>query len=313
MGSSSRFANQTTTTDIGAQPENLNLGVSAAIISILLFCTMDATVKWLGANYPVHQIMFFRCTLAFVPVLLILYKAGGIKILKTNRVALHGVRSFFGLLAMASAFYGFTVMPLADASSVFYTAPLLAVAFSVPILGERVGMRRWIAVIVGLVGVMIILRPIGSVFNLGGMCMFAAAILVGLTSNIVRKLNATEQAICITFYFTLSGSIVSILACLYLGWVIPGFTDFLLLVCVGLLGGSAQYALTLSFRYAEVSVVAPLKYMSIVLGGVFGYLIWNETPDFLTLLGMVTIIGSGVYSVHREAIRTRELKNRNSH
>ena len=127
---------------------------------------MDATVKWLGGDYPVHQIMFFRCVLAFVPIFILLYKAGGTSVLKTQQPLLHGVRSLLGLVAMGAAFFGFTTLPLADASSVFYTAPLLAVAFSVPILGEKVGIRRWTAVIIGLVGVMIIVRPGGSVFNL---------------------------------------------------------------------------------------------------------------------------------------------------
>ena len=261
---------------------------------------MDATVKWLGGDYPVHQIMFFRCVLAFVPIFILLYKAGGTSVLKTQQPLLHGVRSLLGLVAMGAAFFGFTTLPLADASSVFYTAPLLAVAFSVPILGEKVGIRRWTAVIIGLVGVMIIVRPGGSVFNLGGVAMLIAAVAVGITSNVIRKLNQTDQAICITFYFTLSGAIVTTVACLWLGWNTPNPGDWFLLVCVGILGGSAQYTLTLSFRYAQVGIIAPLKYLSIVVGGLLGFIIWDETPDRITILGIVIIIASGLYSMHRE-------------
>ena len=275
--------------------------MSSALVSMLQFSTMDATIKWLGGDYPVHQIMFFRCTLAFVPILILLYRAGGFSALRTRQPVLHGVRSVLGLVAMGSAFYGFTTLPLADASSVFYTAPLLAVAFSVPILGEKVGIRRWIAVTIGLIGVMIIVRPGGNVFNLGGVAMLVAAVAVGITSNVIRKLNQTDQAICITFYFTLSGAIVTSIACLWLGWNTPSWPDFLLLVCVGLLGGSAQYTLTLSFRYAQVGIIAPLKYLSIVVGGLLGFIIWDETPDGVTILGIMIIMASGLYSMHREA------------
>jgi len=216
------------------------------------------------------------------------------------------VRSLLGLVAMGCAFYGFTTLPLADASSVFYTAPLLAVAFSVPILGEKVGVRRWVAVTIGLMGVMIIVRPGGNVFNLGGVAMLVAAVAVGVTSNVIRKLNQTDQAICITFYFTLSGAIVTSVACLWLGWNTPSGYDFFLLVCVGLLGGSAQYTLTLSFRYAQVGIIAPLKYLSIVVGGLLGFIIWDETPDGLTVFGIMIIIASGLYSMHRETQLARD-------
>lgn len=274
--------------------------------SMLLFSTMDATVKWLGEDYPVHQIMFFRCALAFIPVLIVLHFSGGIAALKTDQISLHVLRSVLGIVAMGSAFYGFTSLPLADASSVFYTAPLLAVAFSVPILGEKVGIRRWSAIVVGLIGVLIIVRPGGSVFNLGGVAMLVAAVSVGITSNVIRKLNQTDQAIGITFYFTLSGAILTTIACLYWGWISPNFPDLLLLICVGLLGGSAQYTLTLSFRYAEVGIIAPLKYLSIVVGGLLGFIFWSETPDGLTILGIAIIIASGLYSVRRETLRARD-------
>jgi drug/metabolite transporter (DMT)-like permease len=280
--------------------DHLVWGASAALASVLLFSTMDAAVKWLGASYPVHQIMFFRCTVAFVPILIILQRSGGLAALRT------AVRSLLGMLAMTLAFYGFTVMPLADAASVFYTAPLLAVAFSVPILGERVGVRRWLAVIFGLIGVLIIIRPGGNVINQGGLAMLGAAIFVALSNNVVRLLNSTDPVIAITFYFTLTGSVLTSIACILLDWIVPDFQDLLLLTSVGLLGGCAQYVLTLSFRYAEVGVIAPIKYLSIVFGAVLGFVVWSEVPDIATLVGMLVIITCGMYSMRREARLARE-------
>ncbi len=277
------------------------LGVAATLLSVLLFSVMDATVKWLSSAYPTHQIVFFRCAVALVPVLAFIWRAGGLRLLRTQRPALHFFRSVVGLTAMACAFYGFSVMRLADAVAVFYSAPLFMAALSVPMLGEHVGIRRWSAIGVGFVGVLTVVRPGSEVFSNGGVYMLAAAFLVALTTNIIRKLSASDDPASITFYFTLSGTVAGTLACAWFGWISPPLDDLMLLIAVGLLGGCAQYALTISFRYAEVGLVAPLKYLSIVIGGVIGYLVWSEVPDVRSLLGMAVIIASGVYMMHREA------------
>ncbi len=294
----------------GKHSRALALGVSAALLSILCFSAMDAMVKWLGSDYSVYQIMFFRCTVAMIPISFFLYRAGGIRVLRTNRPWMHALRSILGMLAMVFAFYGFTVLPLADASAVFYMAPLIGTALSVPILGEHVGIRRWLAILIGFAGVLIITRPGGSVFNLGGLSMLIAAFVVGVTSTVVRKLSATDQAISITFYFTLTGAVLTTILCLFVDWVTPVGWDLVLLICVGLLGGTAQYTLALSLRYAAVSIIAPFRYLSIVVGGVFGYLIWAEIPDGLTLTGIAIIIGCGLYSMHRETRLARQSDNR---
>ena len=294
----------------GKHSRALVLGVSAALLSILCFSTMDAMVKWLGSDYSVFQIMFFRCNVAMVPILFILYRAGGIRILRTSRPWMHTIRSLLGMLAMVTAFYGFTVLPLADASAVFYMAPLIGTALSVPILGEHVGIRRWLAILIGFTGVLIIIRPSGAVFNLGGLSMLMAAFIVGINSTVVRMLSATDQAISITFYFTLTGAVLTTILCFFIDWVVPGGWDLILLICVGLTGGLAQYALALSLRYAAVSIIAPFRYLSIIAGGIFGYLIWSETPDGLTLTGIAIIIGCGLYSMHRETKLARQSDNR---
>ena len=275
------------------------------LLSVLLFSMMDAMIKWLGGTYPVHQIMFFRCTVAMVPVFLFIAQAGGLKTLRTQHPYLHLLRCLFGLSAMGCAFYGFSVMRLADAVSVFYSAPLFITALSVPLLGEKVGIRRWSAVIVGFIGVLIVVRPGGEIFDSGGVYMLAAALLVGLTMVIIRRLSATDDAASITFYFTLSGVLISSVMCLWLDWIWPPTEDLLLLIAVGLLGGCAQYTMTLSCRYAEVGLVVPLRYLSIVIGGVLGYVVWSEVPDVQSVLGMVVIMASGLYTVHRETILSR--------
>ena len=281
--------------------KNPLIGAVFMLISITLFAVMDAFIKWLGADYPVQELMFFRCTVALIMVTVLLMKLGGFSLLRTTRPGLHLTRSVFGLLAMACAFYGFAVMPLAEASSIFYTAPLLATAFSVPILGERVGLHRWSCVVFGLLGVLIIIRPGTDVFSQGGVFMLVASIMVALTANIIRLLNRVNEAICITFYFALSGAVVSTLACLYFGWIVPRTEHWFGLIGIGVLGGGAQYALTLSLRIGEVGLISPLKYLAIIIGALVGYIVWAEIPDNTTFIGMAVILASGFYSVYRES------------
>ena len=140
------------------------------LLSMLLFSLMDASVKWLGAKYPTTQIMFFRCALAMVPVLTIIYIRGGWCILRTAQIKLHGLRSLFGIGAMGLAFYAFSLMPLADAVSILHTGPLFATALSVVILREVVGIRRWSAIIVGFIGMLIVVRPGPGMIESGCTC-----------------------------------------------------------------------------------------------------------------------------------------------
>ncbi|MEM7195909.1 MAG: DMT family transporter [Pseudomonadota bacterium] len=276
------------------------LGVATSLLAIFLFVVMDSTVKWLGADYPTQQIMFFRSAVALVPVAIFLFQAGGLSLLKTRRPVLHFLRCALGTTAMACAFYGFSVMKLADAASVFHTAPLIAVAFSVPILGEQVGIRRWLAVLAGLTGALIVARPGSDVFATGSVFMLTAAVLVALTTTFIRLLNQTDHPTAITFYFTAFGTVVSTVACIVMGWETPTVFDLGLLCGVGLLGGTAQYFMTLSFRYAQVSVLSPFKYLAIVFSGAIGFFVWGEIPDRYTVGGICLILVSGLYTIHRE-------------
>ena len=288
------------------ETDNAVLGIGTMLISVLLFSMMDALVKWLGGTYPTQQIMFFRCTIALVPVVTLVLMRGGIRLLHTRKPGLHALRSLLGLSAMACAFYAFSLMRLADAISILHTTPLFMTVLSVLLLGEKVGIRRWSAVTLGFVGMLIVVRPGEGIFDSGSGYMLVAALCIACTTVLIRHLGATDDPATITFYFTLSGSLISIVACIWLGWLMPSFTDLLLLISVGLLGGCAQYAMTFSYRYAEVGLVAPLKYLSIAIGGTFGYFIWSEIPDRQSLLGIGIIVVTGLYTLHRETRLARK-------
>ncbi len=296
----------------GSDPDSQRplFGIVAMLGSVFLFGTMDATVKWLSAGYPTWQIMFFRSLVALLPISIFVARAGGIRVLRTRRPGLHLLRATIGVSAMGSAFYGLGKLPLADAMAIFHSAPILMTALSVPLLGEKVGIRRWTAVIIGFLGVLLVVKPGSDVFSVYALFMLAAAFFVGIASNIIRTLSRTDDPACITFYFTLMATTVSGVLSLLFGWNRPPAMDLALLFAVGILGGCAQYLMTLSFKNAEVGLVSPLKYVMIVIGGFFGYVIWGEVPDGLSLIGIFVIISSGVYTMHRETRLNRVISLR---
>jgi drug/metabolite transporter (DMT)-like permease len=276
------------------------------LLSILLFSLMDASVKWLGASYATAQIMFFRCAVALVPVLVIIAMRGGPGVLRTQQKKLHLARSLMGISAMGLAFYAFSLMPLAEAVAIMHTTPLFITALSVVLLRESVGLRRWSAVLLGFIGMVLVVRPGTGVLASGSVYMLMAAFLIGCTSILIRHLGKIDDPVCITFYFTITGVILSLLALLWQGWTTPPPADLTLLVLVGLLGGMAQYLMALSYKHIALGIVAPLKYLSIVFGGIIAYLVWDEVPDLQSMFGISLIILTGLYTLHREMVRRGE-------
>jgi len=264
---------------------------------------MDASVKWLGDSYPTTQIMFFRCAVALLPILVIIQLRGGIAVLRTANRDLHLLRSLLGIGAMGFAFYAFSLMPLAEAVAVMHTAPLFMTALSVLILREAVGPRRWSAVGAGFAGMLLVVKPGSDMLASGSLFMLVAALLIACTTIIVRHLGRIDDPVCITFYFTVVGVAASLLGMLAQPWQAPPPADLVLFCGVGLLGGLAQYFMTVGYRHLAVAILAPLRYLTIVFGGTIGYLLWAEIPDTASLLGIAIIVASGLYTLHRETLR----------
>ena len=218
---------------------------------------------------------------------------------------MHLLRSLLGVSAMGFAFYAFSLMPLAEAISILNTTPLFMTALSVLILGEKVGRHRWAAVVAGFIGMLIVVRPGVGILHSGSLFMLIAALLIGFTTIIIRYLSVKDDPVCITFYFSLFGIIVSAIGIVLFGWVPPAPNDWLFLIAVGLFGGLAQYLMTLSYQHSEIAVVAPMKFLSIAFGGLLGYFIWTEIPEFQSLVGIIIIVASGLYTLHREMLRRR--------
>ena len=281
-------------------------GISAMLISIVLFSAMDSIVKWLGGSYPTHQIMFFRCAVAMVPIVVIITMRGGISLLRIQEPFLLSIRCLLGITAMGFAFYAFSLMRLADGLAILHTTPLFMTVLSIMFLKERVGLHRWAAVMAGFIGMTIVVRPGNSMFESGSFYMLLAAFCISYTTILIRHLSIRSDPVNLTFYFTMSGVLISSIAIFFLGWQAPEGRDWAFFIAVGFLGGMAQYLMNVSYRQAQISMVSPLKYLSIGFGGMIAYFVWSELPDLQSLVGISIIIACGLYTLHRELFHNRK-------
>ena len=290
---------------VRAQPVDSSTAIANIAIAIALFSSMDAVVKWLSVDYSIVQLLFFRSLFALVPLAILLRQTGGWSRLKTARPALQMARSVVGLVSMAAFFLAFAAMPLADAVAIAFAGPLFLTLLSIPFLGEQVGPRRWAAVIVGFIGVLLIARPGVGVFGLTALFPLVGALGFAVAMILVRHLSTTDSNAAIVFYH----AVVCILvtgAALPFFWTMPAAGDWVALIALGLVGGTAQIFMTQAFRVGEATVVAPFKYTAIVFAILFGYFVFGDVPDAWTLAGAVVVIASGLYILHRETVRKRQ-------
>jgi drug/metabolite transporter (DMT)-like permease len=276
-------------------------GIYNMLLAVLLFSCMDAMIKWVSAVHPVGQIIFFRNVFAFVPVFLFMRQAGGLGMLRTKRPGHHALRGIFGIASMICIFSAFALLPLAEAVALSLSGPIFLTALSVPLLGEKVGIRRWSAVIAGFIGILIMTRPGASAFQPAALPAVGGALFYALAMISIRRLGTTEPAATTVFYFTLFAAVLATIS-LPFQWVTPDSFNLLLLVGIGLLGGFAQLAMTQAFRLAPVALIAPFDYGALVFAVLFGYVIWRDVPDPYIIVGAVIVVASGLYILHRETM-----------
>jgi drug/metabolite transporter (DMT)-like permease len=273
-------------------------GIASMLLAVAIFSCMDALIKWLSATYPTIEIVFFRSAFAFLPLLPAL-ASGGRAALRTRRPLVQAGRAALGLVSMIAFFYCFRVMPLADVFGIAFSAPIFVTALSVPLLGERVGIRRWSAVVVGFIGVLVILRPDSGLLASASWIALFATVLYALGQIFVRDLTKTETTTCIVFYVTFTTTIASGIAMPFY-WVTPSLADAPLLAAVGILGGLAQLAFTRAFRLAPAAVISPFDYTGLLYASVIGYYVWGDVPTVIFLVGAGIVMASGLYILYRE-------------
>jgi drug/metabolite transporter (DMT)-like permease len=279
-------------------------GIFFMLLAAFLFSCMDALVKLATVRHPTGQIVFFRNVVALLPLYFFVRQAGGLAILRTQRLGQHILRSLAGIASMVLGFLAFAYMPLADAVAIGLSGPIFLTALSVPLLGEHVGWRRWGAVFVGFIGILVITRPGSGVFGLAALLPLGGALFYAFAMVQIRKLSSSEPAANIVFYFTISAIVLSAVS-LPWQWVAPTPLSLVYLVGIGLVGGFAQMAMTHAFRLAPVAVVAPFDYTALVFATGFGYAIWGQIPDRFVWAGAAIVIASGLYILHRETVRRR--------
>ena len=274
-------------------------------ISVCAFSLMDVLVKWSDA-YPVGQVLFFRGFCGIIPILFLIPRDRFLDFYKTTRPILHFKRCLSGLIALVAIFIALRNLPLATVVSITFAAPIFTTIFSIFLLKEKVGLYRWLAVLVGFVGIIVITEPGFSSLNLYYIYPIVFCLGLSYVAIAIRKLSTTEPVWLISFFFSFSIAILGLLS-LFQGWVMPNFLDLFLLSMVGILGGLANLWLSQSYKYSEVSLVTPLKYLALVFAIIFGYFIWSEVPTLKTLIGALLVILSSFIIFRREMILKKRL------
>ena len=263
---------------------------------------MDAGIKWLTRDYPVPQIGFMRYAVGLLIAMALAARLGGIGTLRTRRLGGHALRSLFNLATMLTFYYALDALPLTDSIAIGYAAPLFMTALSVPLLREHVGWRRWSAVGVGFLGVLIAAQPSATGISAGALWALAAALFYALTLVTSRQLSTTESSHTILFYYSVF-VVAALGAVMPWVWVTPRWQDLWLILFTGIAGSFGQFFLNQAFRYGEVSLLAPIDYSGLVWAGLLGFIVWADVPTPAVLTGSVIIISAGVYIVRREAMR----------
>lgn len=284
-------------------------GAALMLAATALFTFMGALVKLVGERIPFPEIMFFRSVLALPVVLLIVWRMGQGFHIATQRFPQHVLRAMTGTLAMGCSFFALTVLPLAEQTALTFTTPLFVTLLAIPFLGEKVGLHRFGAVVVGFLGILVIALGKGAfqgsveTWVVIGM---AVAVLHGvfsaMTTLLVRSLSATERSTTIVIWQSLLMTAFTGITLPFL-WVTPNATEFWLLIAVGVVGGVAQVMLTEAFASAQVSSLGAYSYTGILWAVLLGWIFFGDAPGVATFIGAGLIVLASLYILHREIRR----------
>jgi drug/metabolite transporter (DMT)-like permease len=284
--------------------ETRNAPVGGAIALILLGVMgglgLDLCAKAILETYPLEQFVFLRSLIGLLLFLLLARQFGGLSSLVTRRWRWHLLRTLLACGAMFGFFFGLSKMPLIDALTLGFTAPLIMTALSVPLLGEHVGWRRWLAVVAGFAGVLMILRPGTGTLSLAAASVLFAALCYACLAITARRLADTESTFGLSVYVIAGPMMISGLISLDGDWIAPDVTGWTLFVAAGACSVIAWIGLVGGYRRAPPAVLAPFEYTALIAGAAAGYLIWDEVPDRWVMAGAMVIISSGLYIVYRE-------------
>lgn len=282
-------------------PRSSNLsGALFGLLGFAIFASHDVIIKYLGAAYSSIQIAFFSALLTFplMTVLLIGDTVPGT--LRPTHPWWMLVRSISAVIAAVGAFFAFSLIPLAQVYAVLFATPLLITVLAVPLLGEKVGPRRAIAVVVGLIGVLVVLRPGSTAVNIGHAAALAAAVAGALNAIVVRKIGNDERAVLMVLYPMLASFVMMGVALPFVYRPMP-IADFGALAVVAVLVLLAMSCMVIAYRRADAAIVAPMQYSQILWAALFGAVLFGEYPDAMTYVGTAIVTASGLYILRRES------------
>ncbi len=311
--------------------QNPAMGISFVLFGVLSISFNDMLVKQLSGGYPLHQTVFIRSFVGILFSFVLLYYEGGLRLLHTSRPLLHGARALLVVMANLMFFTALASLPLAEVTAIFFAAPLIITLLGIPVLGEKVGPLRLVAVLVGFVGVIIMVRPWESgdqraaasyVYLLPLGAAFSYAVFQILTRKLGAQTKASAMAIYVQmmFLFVCAGFWLSAgdgryieglenqsLIFLLRAWSWPQGNDIYLFAALGINSAIVSYTITQAYRLADAATIAPFEYIGLPLAVFWGWLIWAELPNLPVVIGIVLILGSGLFVYLRERQRNRTL------
>ena len=276
---------------------NNSLAIILKFFSVLFFVIMDVLIKKLSDNFPTNEIIFFRCLFGLIPVIFIIIWSKSS--LKTKKINLHIYRSLVASLAMLAFFKSFHLLPLAEVSSISFASIMITTVLAIYLLNEKVGVRRWVAIIIGFLGILIILRPTGDIFNYYLLLPIIGATALSIAIIIMKMaLRFDTPPTCSFYMHSLVGGIM--LGTLFFNFITPSYKDFILLCFMGCAGGIAQILATNAYRISNVSILSPIDYSSILWAITFGIIFFSDYPDIYVIVGSLVIVISTYYIIYRE-------------
>ena len=314
-------------TDITTENTTLH-GIIYLIVGLCVFSIQDVIMKIFSDEIALQEVIFLRGFVTLLVIISLMVRSGGRKSFVTQRPMLCFLRGLAGFTCFTTFSMALAVLPLADAMPLYYMSPLFVIALSIPLLGEKVGFRSWLAIFVGFLGVLLVVQPNADGIDPAMILALISALAYSAQSLMARKLGATESALGMTFYSMIAFMVLSGATGLIFGngwlngfdhpsaqylfraWTIPTLAQAGLIVAVGIIAAAGFYCISQAYRLGRASVVAPFEYSSLPFAALWGWLFWSSVPTGTTILGSLLIVGSGIYALRRELISGRNLIQR---
>ena len=283
-----------------ARREHVPLGILYMVGATIVFAASSAVSKWLVASYPIGEVLFTRTVVALLTCALFILPQTGLAVFRTRRLGHHVLRSVSQGCSQTFLLIAFSLMPLAGATAINFSSPLFATLASALLLKEAVGLARWLALLVGFCGVLIVTEPGAGTFQIGALFALANAVMYGSVTVAVRGMTATESAQTLTLYqLALLTAFFALL--LPLGWTSPTPVDAAWIVFNGVSNAVGQYWWTRALHLAPASAVAPFFYLSLIWASILGFAIWGDVPTLSLVVGSAVVVASGLFLLWRES------------